>query len=149
MQNDYRWGRLHRIVFDHPLGSPYSVPEAGGPLAPSFADLPGFAVDGGYGAVDASSHSVRADSASEFTFGSGPVRRYVGQPRTPAQGGIDGRTINPGGSSGVPGSRWYANLTERWLTNDTFDARPEGPLQPAYAEFTVLSPADVSVVRAR
>src|SRR5690606_24631539 len=26
--SDYRWGRLHRIVFDHPLGGPFSLPGA-------------------------------------------------------------------------------------------------------------------------
>ena len=29
-QNDYRWGRLHRIVLDHPLGPPFDTPPAGG-----------------------------------------------------------------------------------------------------------------------
>src|SRR5467141_1599423 len=29
-QNDYRWGRLHRVVFAHPLGSVFSIPPAGG-----------------------------------------------------------------------------------------------------------------------
>src|SRR6185369_7509227 len=57
-QLDYRWGRLHRIVFRHPLGAPFDVPSAGGfrDLAP---DLPGVARAGGYGTVDAALHPVR------------------------------------------------------------------------------------------
>jgi len=119
---DYRWGRLHRIVFDHPLGAPYSQPGVAGPLLPSFDDLPGFAVDGGFGAVDASSHSVRAANAQGFMFGSGPVRRYVGEPGT-APGSIVARTILPGGSSGVPGSPWYSNLMTRYLSNTSYPVR--------------------------
>ncbi len=32
---DYRWGKLHRIVFDHPLGSdPFNIPNGGGFMRP-------------------------------------------------------------------------------------------------------------------
>lgn len=137
-QGDYRWGRLHRIVFDHPLGGPYNLPSAGSDPGASFADLPGYAVDGGFGAVDASSHSVRAANSHGFTFGSGPVRRYVGRPgRTP--GSILGHTILPGGNSGVPGSPWYSNLMGRHLTNDTYRMRLN-PRQylPRVADFVIL-----------
>ena len=81
-QADYRWGRLHRIVFDAPLGAPFSIPGATPGFPPSFADLDGLSVDGGFGVVDASSHNARAASAEEFRFGSGPNRRYVGSPGT-------------------------------------------------------------------
>jgi penicillin amidase len=112
-QNGYRWGYLHRIVFDHPVGGPFSVPPAAGfdHLAP---ELPGIARSGGYGAVDASSHSARADGVNEFMFGSGPARRFVGV-LDPA--GIDAEEILPGGQSGVLGSPAYANQLGRWLTN--------------------------------
>ncbi len=138
-QADYRWGRLHRIVFDHPLGAPYSVPDPSGPLVPSFADLPGFAVDGGFGAVDASSHSARADDSDDFMFGSGPVRRYVGQPGV-SPGSIVGRTSLPGGSSDVVGSPWRTNLLERWMTNDTYPMRQgKADLKPAIAGFDIVN----------
>ncbi len=121
-QSDYRWGRLHRIVLNHPLGPPFDTPPAGGAFPPSFPDLPGLSVDGGGGVVDASSHSARADSSNDFMFGSGPSRRYVGESsRTPR--GINGRTILPGGESGVLGSPLYANILGRWLTNDYYDIR--------------------------
>ncbi|MGB5331125.1 MAG: penicillin acylase family protein [Woeseiaceae bacterium] len=121
-QNDYRWGRLHRIVLDHPLGPPFDTPPAGGAFPPSFPDLPGLSVDGGFGVVDASSHSARAASSSDFMFGSGPSRRYVGE-GSRAPRGISGRTILPGGESGVLGSPLYANILGRWLTNDYYDIR--------------------------
>jgi penicillin amidase len=122
-QDDYRWGKLHRIVFDGlAVGGPWSIPGATPGFPPSFAGLPGLAVDGGFGVVDASSHSARADSAGSFMFGSGPNRRYVGVPGT-VQGSIDGVTALPGGMSGVLGNKFYANLLGRYLTNDTYPLR--------------------------
>ncbi len=116
-QGDYHWGRLHRVVFDHPLNGPFDVPPAGGAFPPSFPDLPGVATDGGFGVVDASSHSARADDAGDFMFGGGPVRRYVGGPHS--NGRITGSSSLPGGESGVLGSPFYANLLPEWLTNES------------------------------
>jgi penicillin G amidase len=118
--DDYRWGLLHRIVLDHPLGPPFSIPPAGGAFVPWLPPgLPGIPVDGGFGAVDASGHSARADSVNGFMFGSGPVRRYVGRPgATP--GSIDAVTSLPGGESGDVTSPFYFNLLPLWLTNDTY-----------------------------
>jgi len=122
-QADYLWGKLHRIVFDGlAVGGPFSIPGATPGFPASFPGLPGLATDGGFGVVDASSHNARADSASSFTFGSGPNRRYVGVPGTTA-GSIDAVTSLPGGMSGVLGSPFYANLLGRWLTNDTYPLR--------------------------
>lgn len=126
-QGDYRWGRLHRVVMRNVLGGPFDVPPAGGAFPPSFTDLAGFATDGGFGVVDASSHSARADSSDAFMFGSGPVRRYVGEPGRWA-GSIDGNTALPGGASGVLGDRFQLNLLGRWLTNDTYPLRQQ-PLE--------------------
>jgi len=122
-QDDYRWGRLHRIVFDGlAVGGPFDIPGATPGFTPSFPDLRGLAVDGGFGVVDASSHSARADSSDAFMFGSGPNRRYVGVPGM-GPGSIDGETSLPGGMSGVLTSPFYANLLGRWLTNDTYPLR--------------------------
>ena len=30
-QGDYRWGRLHRVTFDHPLGGAFNIPPASAP----------------------------------------------------------------------------------------------------------------------
>jgi penicillin amidase len=118
-QSDYRWGRLHRITFDHPLGAPFSIPPAAGfdDLAPG---LPGLSRDGGYEVVNASGFSARADRENSFRFGSGPVRRYVGEAgryRGPA-GSIRGFNVIPGGSSGDPSSPLYATQLGKWLTAD-------------------------------
>jgi penicillin amidase len=122
-QNEYRWGKLHRIVFDGlVVGGPFSIPNAQLGFAPSFPDLSGLAVDGGFGVVDASSHSARASKLNDFMFGSGPNRRYVGVPGT-GPGTIDGETALPGGMSGVLASPFYANLLGRYLTNDTYPLR--------------------------
>ncbi|MEM6640506.1 MAG: penicillin acylase family protein [Pseudomonadota bacterium] len=136
-QNGYRWGRLHRIVFSHPLGSAFSQPGSG-PLQATFDDLEGFAVDGGYGVVDASSHSARADNAEAFRYGAGPVRRYVGSPGT-QPGSIIAQTILPGGSSGVRSSPWYSNLMVPYLANGTYPVRQDlVALMPNVVETTRL-----------
>jgi penicillin amidase len=111
--DDYRWGYLHRIVFDHPLGGPFSLPPGGG-LASVSPDLPGVARSGGFGALDASSHSARADGLNEFMFGSGPARRFVGH-LTPS--GVEVHQTTPGGVSGVPGSPHQSDALMLWLTN--------------------------------
>ncbi|MEE8587126.1 MAG: penicillin acylase family protein, partial [Acidobacteriota bacterium] len=112
-QDDYRWGRLHRIVFDHPLGGPFSVPNAGG-FSDLGAGLPGVARSGGYEAVDASGHSARAEGLNEFMFGSGSARRFVGD--LDAEG-ILAQQIIPGGQSGDLTSPLYASQMGRWLTH--------------------------------
>ena len=111
---DYRWGKLHRIKFDHPLDmDPFNVPNGGGfmDLAP---DLPGLARQGGFEAVDASRHSARADGLNEFMFGSGPARRFVGE-MTPD--GVIGHQTIPGGQSGVFLHPNYSSQLPLWLTN--------------------------------
>ncbi|MFP4334345.1 MAG: penicillin acylase family protein [Wenzhouxiangella sp.] len=114
-QDDYRWGKLHRVVFDHPLDTaPFNVPSAGG-----FADvadsLPGIARAGGFEAVDASSHSARARSENAFTFGSGAARRNVALV-TPE--GPQAEEVIPGGRSGLFLSPFYTNQLRAWLVND-------------------------------
>lgn len=116
-QNDYRWGKLHRIVFDHPLGGPFNVPPAFGAVPHPLGDtLPGLPTDGGFGVVDASNHDPRAQSANDFMFGNGPVNRFVAEAGAPA---VRAESIWPGGTSGIPGTPFYLNLLPVYLTNDT------------------------------
>lgn len=116
-QNDYRWGKLHRVVLDHPLGGPFSVPPAFGALPhPLGASLPGLPTDGGFGVVDASNHDPRAQDANAFMFGSGPVNRFVAEAGRPA---VRAESVWPGGTSALPGNPFYLNLLPRYLTNDT------------------------------
>jgi penicillin amidase len=117
-QDDYRWGRLHRVTLDHPLGGPFNLPPAFGAFPQPLADLPGIPTDGGFDTVDAASHDVRADATGEFGFGSGPANRYVAEPRGP--GDVRASSSLPGGTSGIPGTPYYLNLLPGWLTNDTF-----------------------------
>jgi penicillin amidase len=88
-QGDYRWGKLHRIVFQHPLGGPFNVPPAFGAFAnPLGAALPGFPADGGFGVVDASNHHPRAQNVNEFMFEPWPrqpFRRRGGGARRPGR----------------------------------------------------------------
>lgn len=113
-QDDYRWGRLHRIVFDHPLGQkPFNVPRGFG-LDDVSEELPGVARPGGFDVVDASSYDPRADGVNDFMFGAGPARRKVAL-MTP--GGPVADEIIPGGRSGVVNSPFYTNQLFLWLVN--------------------------------
>ena len=136
-QNDYRWGRLHRVVFDHPLGGPFNIPPAGNldDLAPG---LPGVARSGGFGAVDASGHNVRADGVNEFMFGSGPARRFVSEM---TRKGPVAEEVIPGGESGVPGSPFQTDQLLLWLTN-RYHEWPYRPVDVIEAAVTdeVLTP---------
>jgi penicillin amidase len=114
-QNDYRWGKLHRIVFRHPLNSvPFNIPNGFG-LSPLGPDLPGVARGGGFEVVDASSHNARANTLNGFMFSAGAARRTVAE-MTPARPLVD--EIIPGGRSGVFLSPFYINQLLFWLVND-------------------------------
>jgi penicillin amidase len=114
-QDDYRWGILHRITFEHPLGGARNAPPAGGFTTPP--QLEGICTDGGYNTVDASNHNGRADEAGDFDFDGGPVRRYVAE-ALPTR--IRAVLSVPGGASGLVESPWYTNLLGPWLTNEAF-----------------------------
>ena len=130
---DYRWGKLHRIVFSHITGlNIFSPGAAFGPSPlPSLLNLPGVARQGGFATVDAASHNIRASTLNGFMFGGGPNRRYVGDF---AKTGINGQSSLPGGVSGNLGSPFYTNLLMQWLVNDTFplttDTSPRFPWIP-------------------
>ena len=115
---DYAWGKLHRIVFNHTLNSdPFDIPNGGG-FTDLAVDLPGLARQGGYEAVDASSHSATADTLNGFMFGHGPSRRFVGD-MDPL--GVNAQEVIPGGQSGVYYSPDYSSQLPLWLTNSYHD----------------------------
>jgi penicillin G amidase len=130
---DYRWGRLHRLTLDSPLGGPFSAPPAFGRLPAPLPGLAGLPVDGGYGTVDAAAHDPRADSVGGFTFGSGPARRFVGE--LTAAGPVAVSAL-PGGTSARPAGRHYLDLLPAYLTNDYYPVRGR-----AVESVTVLTPA--------
>jgi penicillin amidase len=120
---DYQWGKLHRVVFAHLMGSAFSPGgTAGQPPQPSLLTLPGVATDGGFGTVDAATHNARAFTPAGFTFSSGPNRRYVGDM---AKDGVRGESSLPGGVSGRIGDPFSVNLLMQWLTNDTYAVRAD------------------------
>jgi len=112
--DDYRWGRLHRIVFAHPLGGPFNIPGANPfPIRDLAPNLPGVARPGNYEVLDDSDVSVRANSVNGFMFANGPQRRFVASMSTP----IVAQQIYPGGQSGNITSPAYISQLPRWLVN--------------------------------
>jgi penicillin amidase len=111
---DYRWGKLHRIVFRHPFAGPFSIPPGAGftDLGPG---LSGIATDGGFSVPDASSHDPRASDLDEFMFDGGPARRFVAEARRSHAKAVQ---VIPGGESGNPSGPWFGNQLGLWLTND-------------------------------
>ncbi len=121
-QDDYRWGRLHRVVFAHPLGGSFNTPPAGGSFAQPLPGLPGIPTDGGLHTVDLGNHPISRDNSNGFMFAGGPASRFVA---TVEPDGIEAVSSLPGGESGVPGSRFNLNLLPRWLTNDAYPLRTD------------------------
>lgn len=136
--DDYRWGKLHRVEFDHPLNTaPFNVPPAGG-FSQVGEGLRGVARAGGFEVVDASSHNARASGVNGFTFGSGAARRNVAE-LTPS--GPQAQEIIPGGRSGVFLSPLYTNQLRLWLVNDYLPLTiGEGAAQSGAAQVTTFTP---------
>src|SRR5262249_675728 len=108
-----RWGRLHRIVFSHPLGGPFDIP-GGGDFTDLSPDPPGRSPPGGHQPPAAASSGPRVASPDDFMFGSAPARRFVCE-MTPNN--IAAFEVIPGGESGVLGSPDRANQLGSWLTD--------------------------------
>ncbi|MEV6303036.1 penicillin acylase family protein [Actinoplanes sp. NPDC051861] len=119
-QNDYRWGKLHRIVLSSPLGAPYSIPSEGNRFTSPLPGLPGIPIDGGYNVPDVSGHPVRADTPDKFVISLIPSRRFVAAATSSGWDSVDSL---PGGVSEVLDSRYSQNLLGPWLTNDTYAVR--------------------------
>lgn len=120
-QDDYRWGRLHRIVFTHTLGDvagEFNVPPAFGLFPPPLDDLAGIPTDGGYQTVDVGDPAVeiRVPGSDSFMFNAGPTGRFVSQMKRRK---VKAVSSLPGGESAIPASPFYLNLLEPWLVNET------------------------------
>jgi penicillin amidase len=133
-QNDYRWGKLHRITLSHPLGAAFSIPSGAGftDLAP---DLPGLSTDGGYDTVDFSQHPPRADSPDGFMYDGGASRRFIGD-ATPR--GIRATEVIAGGESGEPTDPTFGNQLGLWLTNEAHPTLATSRTRPENAASTEL-----------
>ncbi len=123
-QDDYRWGKLHRIVFRHALGdvvNDFNIPPAFGLFPSPLAGLDGIPTDGGFETVDVapprSATNVRVSDSDSFMFDAGPTGRFVAR-----LGWFKVRAVTslPGGESGDPESPFYVNLLEPYLGNETF-----------------------------
>jgi penicillin G amidase len=117
---DYRWGLLHRLTLQHPLGEPFSVPSGFGQFPDPLPGLAGIPVDGGFETVDAASHDVRASDSDGFRFDSGPARRFIA---TPHGAIMWAESALPGGTSALPNSPFYLNLLRPYLTDDYYTAQ--------------------------
>jgi penicillin G amidase len=123
-QNDYRWGRLHRLVLAHPLGGQFDLPSPAGGFPPPLDDLAGIPVDGGLFTVDLAPNDIVQFDSSDFMFDGGPARRFIAA-ALPFGLGFEAVTSLPGGQSGTMADRFHANLLPGWLTNDTFVVRQD------------------------
>jgi len=118
-QDDYRWGRLHRIVFEHPLGGAvgdFNVPPAFGLFPAPLEGLAGIPVDGGFETVDVGSPAkdIVKPGTDAFMFNAGATGRFVSQLK---RNKVKARSSLPGGESAIPVSPFYLNLLEPWLLN--------------------------------
>jgi penicillin G amidase len=121
-QDDYRWGKLHSILFTHLLGSlavEYSIPPAAGFADPT-KKLATISTDGGFGTIDSATHGVRANVPEAFEFEGGAARRFVCQVQPNKQ--FKAYEVIPGGESGVFGNKFYGSMFNMWLTNKYHDA---------------------------
>jgi len=121
-QDDYRWGRLHRIRLVHPMGGERSIPPAAG-FEDLSAGLPGIARDGGFETLNrgsSSSRAVRPTSANQLVFELGSVWRWVMSPGHPdaRRESILALSNLAGGASGDVNSEFYASRLGKWLTVD-------------------------------
>ena len=125
-QDDYRWGKLHRIVLRHPLGGVepnFNAPPAFGFVPSPLAGLDGIPTDGGFETVDEAPpavNNVRVSDSDSFMFDFGPTGRFVAHVE---HHDVKAETSLPGGESAIPGSPYYFNLLEPWLRNKSFSTR--------------------------
>ncbi|HSR52597.1 MAG TPA: penicillin acylase family protein [Acidobacteriota bacterium] len=111
-QSDYRWGRLHRVMLNHPLGGAFSIPPSGGlsSLAPG---LPGLARAGGFETIDNGPDGTLINHANSLLYDSGASPRWIARLQQPVQAWFN----QAGGQSGDRNSPHYADLLGDWLTN--------------------------------
>lgn len=117
-QDDYRWGKLHRLTLAHVMGGPFSTPPAGGAFPPPLAGLGGIPVDGAWGTVDAASNALVVTNENGYTWTDGVSQRSVAEA---LPNGVRGVSSLPGGVSGVLGSPFYTNLLPAYLVNSYYD----------------------------
>jgi penicillin amidase len=133
-QDDYRWGKLHRVVLAHVLAKDFNVPPASG--LTSFRDnLAGFTRPGGFETIDAGPHRLRAKGTDGFMFRVGAARRFIAAlgPRA-----ISAEEIIPGGASDDQHSPFHVDGLLLWLENRYRELLP-GPSDPLHDDLPGLT----------
>lgn len=113
-QNDYRWGKLHRVIFNNPLGR--NIPPLGG-FNNYTPKLPGIPRDGGIETINAASFNGLARNPSDFIFTSGASLRDILEMSPTA---ITSFISLPGGENEEPTNPYFANMLGDWLTGNYF-----------------------------
>jgi penicillin amidase len=123
-QEEWLWGKIHQVRFQHFVG------QAG----LSLFDLGPFAAPGARFTVNPAGYSLndRLDDDKEFIFSSGPSKRFVA---VLDPSGIRAVNSLPGGNNGDPGGEGaenfgrinpevhYGDLIPGWINGDTFEYR--------------------------
>lgn len=109
-QNDYRWGKLHRVIFTNSLDT--NIPPFGGfnNLTP---ELPGISRDGGIETINASNFNGLARSPADFVFYSGASLRHIIE-MNPNH--IISFVSLPGGENEEVDNPYFANMLGDWLS---------------------------------
>jgi penicillin amidase len=127
VQDDYRWGKLHRLLLSNPFGE--TIPPGGGfeDLVPG--SLRGMARDGGLETPNRGAGGAYADGVNAFTMECASSlapcdniadARFVMAPGHPDAGhdGVLGYASLKGGASEDPLSPSYTSQLAKWLTVD-------------------------------
>jgi penicillin G amidase len=113
-QQDYRWGKIHRLFIPHILGmqSEFSIPSQTGNFRSPFPGLFGIPRDGGYEVPNACSHPILAKNENDFIFRHSPTHRFGVVMRPGAIQAVDALA---GGQSGNRQSPFYDDQLNFWL----------------------------------
>ncbi|MCI0485408.1 MAG: penicillin acylase family protein [Blastocatellia bacterium] len=115
-QDDYRWGKLHRITFMHIFGPTvpqFSIPDAGGFQSLS-KTLVGLSVDGGYETIDNGNYDGRSTGANGYLYGGGSACRFIAELNPK---GVKSLQVLPGGQNADTGDPFFSDQMNLWLTN--------------------------------
>lgn len=112
--HDYRWGKLHRIVFKNVIGN--NIPTLGGykNLTPK---LPGLSRDGGIQTINSANFNGAAEKTSDFIFPAGASLRQIVSMQNNK---IHALYCLAGGESENPNSPYFASMLQNWLSGKYF-----------------------------